>query len=466
MSSVDVFEAKSNSNCDINDVFTIGFIFFAFPFLILYRWKWLCSVLCLFFYGSFRAVHTTLFSVDGRRVISGSDDHTVKIWDVATSKQICTLDGHRDYVRAQTSSDMSPHLWITGCYDHMFRMFDLRQQKCIFTLDHGYPIEAVLRLGSGGLVVTAGGPEVRVHELFSGGKLLQRLHNHSKAVTSACLDSSGKRLLTGGLDQQMKVHDLSTFEVEASMLFKDQILSLAMSPDGTKLGAGLASGVCTVKAYAKKPEKINEMKQSESVPLAQRRRSEEVSLFMKLSRGEELKKQGPRPGSRAYLNRGRYEGPEEGDTVVGSKGRRKRKDYDVYLRKFMYGAALDKAMACGNSPTLIAVLEDLIHRNGLTIALKHRGAERLVPVLKLINSCLTNPKYTELMLLVANETLDMYGGIVGRSQEVDQILKKIHITLKEEVRLQNNLMMLLGLMDIAVGGKAEQQRSVELEDVD
>ena len=36
---------------------------------------------------------------DGRRVVSGSCDNTLKVWDVATGKCVATLEGHSSRVR-------------------------------------------------------------------------------------------------------------------------------------------------------------------------------------------------------------------------------------------------------------------------------------------------------------------------------------------------------------------------------
>ena len=38
------------------------------------------------------------FSPDGRRIVSGSDDETVKVWDAATGQEMLTLKGHTDGV--------------------------------------------------------------------------------------------------------------------------------------------------------------------------------------------------------------------------------------------------------------------------------------------------------------------------------------------------------------------------------
>ena len=44
---------------------------------------------------------------DGRRVVSGSNDQTLKVWDVATGECVATLEGHSgysNYVRCAAST--------------------------------------------------------------------------------------------------------------------------------------------------------------------------------------------------------------------------------------------------------------------------------------------------------------------------------------------------------------------------
>ena len=40
---------------------------------------------------------------DGRRVVSASDDKTLKVWDVVTGKCLATLEGHSKAVRRAES---------------------------------------------------------------------------------------------------------------------------------------------------------------------------------------------------------------------------------------------------------------------------------------------------------------------------------------------------------------------------
>ena len=37
---------------------------------------------------------------NGRRAVSGSDDKTLRVWDLETGESLCTLEGHTSWVRA------------------------------------------------------------------------------------------------------------------------------------------------------------------------------------------------------------------------------------------------------------------------------------------------------------------------------------------------------------------------------
>jgi U3 small nucleolar RNA-associated protein 15 len=91
------------------------------------------------------------------------------------------------------------------------------------------PVEQVLMFPSGTVAISSAGPIIRVWDIVAGGRCIRALSNHQKTVTALSFDSHASRLLTGGLDQMVKVYDVSTYKVVHTMRYPAPILCLAIS---------------------------------------------------------------------------------------------------------------------------------------------------------------------------------------------------------------------------------------------
>ena len=62
-------------------------------------------------------LYSVAFSPDGTRIVSGSDDNTIRLWDAATHQAIGTpLTGHERSVRSVTfSPDGKLIVWYDFC---------------------------------------------------------------------------------------------------------------------------------------------------------------------------------------------------------------------------------------------------------------------------------------------------------------------------------------------------------------
>ena len=90
-------------------------------------------------------------------------------------------------------------------------------------------MEQVLVFPSGTVALSASGPILRLWDLVAGGRCLRAISNHQKTITSLAFDGRATRLLTGGLDQMVKVYDVSTYKVVHTMRYPAPVLCLAMS---------------------------------------------------------------------------------------------------------------------------------------------------------------------------------------------------------------------------------------------
>lgn len=397
--------------------------------------------------------------------MTGCDDGIVRGWDLATAKQLFTLRGSADYVRSQASSPASRHIWAAGSYDGRARIYDLRTRDPVFTIAHGAQVDKIILLPGGARAVTIGGPSVKVWDFFSGGKCVGELECHAKAVTCGAVAENGKKLLTGGLDGMVKVHDMGSLELVSTIPCRGQVLSLAVGPDDSHVAAGLVDGTVDVRGKVSgRAAAVVKMPDSgygdEPTFVPQETGALKERLFEGWGRGfkkTKAKKKTANPGSMRYFMRGQNSKLTDARDVVVKKRRRTGlKEHDVMLRKFAYGRALDSVLVEGKwkprtTRLAVGLIEELIARDGLRTALAGRSADGLVPILRLINSKIGDPEFSVLLCHVTNVVLDLYGGIFGQGERrdaVDALLFKIQQKVKREIVVIRQLCSLQGMLEM------------------
>jgi WD40 repeat protein len=190
-------------------------------------------------------VHTSrivsaAFSPDGTRVITGSEDATAKLWDVATGRLIRTLDGHADHVTAVAFSGDGTRV-LTGSRNGTIKLWYAANGHTILTIElgaviHGSPQAAFSPDGTSLLTDSGDGP-AKLWDAASGREL--RTFHHGTAVRAVAFSPDGTRLLTGG-DKLAKLWETATGRLlQAFGDGSHQLLTtLAFSPDGTRVVTG------------------------------------------------------------------------------------------------------------------------------------------------------------------------------------------------------------------------------------
>lgn len=400
-----------------------------------------------------RPAHVARFSADKVHVLSGSDDVTVRWWDVTEGVQLCRMDGHTDYVRAGAANPASLDVWATGGYDHTCRLWDVRSGKCTMTMTHDAPVEALVFLPSGSLVATASGNAVYMWDLLAGGRRLQRVEVFAKAVTSLCLSAAPPRggshadpvprLLAGSMSGDVKVFDLDALRVTAASRYPDAVTALAVSPDRSLLVVGTASGLLSVRKH-----KHITRSAAAAAPLP----------------GAGAFGVGRRPRVRQltaanyrYFIRGQSARAARDDYVLTRQKRVHLPLYDKLLRKFRYGEALDAALLTRRSDVVSSLLEELSVRGGLTGALSGRDTAGLVPLLAHMARHITDPRHARVLASVAHRVLDIYAPVVGSSPGVDAKLVQMHELLVQELRLHDELALMQGIIEPILGTALSHQ---------
>ena len=107
----------------------------------------------------------------------------------------------------------------------------------------------------------------------------------------------------------------------------------------------------------------------------------------------------------------------------------------------------------------MAVLEELGKRRGLTQALSNRDEESLEPILSFTARYISRPSYSPVLIGVADTLCTIYSGVVGESEIVDEYFYKLRRSIKEECRVQKNMLNLIGQLDLVMtAGQLNDER--------
>ncbi len=189
-------------------------------------------------------VRSVSFSPNGQLVLSGGDDNTIRVWDIAAGENVKTLRGHGSAVRAcQFSPDGQ---WIlSGGQDQRVRLWNVAGYQETRVL-HSTALEghedAVLsaRFSSDGrqIVTASRDRTAALWDAVTGQRLQQFKEGHEFLATSAVFFTDGRRLATGAGDNSVRIWDLTAGTQLTALQPTGRIGALAVSPDGDWLVTG------------------------------------------------------------------------------------------------------------------------------------------------------------------------------------------------------------------------------------
>lgn len=188
------------------------------------------------------AVHRVNFNGINQLFTCG-DDKVIKLWDITEDSVLRSFgegNTHDDYIRASCLVECMSS-FVSGSYDHTVKVWDHRApQNCTFQFNHGSPVESVTSRDF--TVISAGETSIKVFDLVAG-KVVKTIENaHHKTIT--CVQNKDNYLLSASIDGYLKVFDINLNVAASFSYVPSQLLSCCFN--GFSLAVGASDGILSV----------------------------------------------------------------------------------------------------------------------------------------------------------------------------------------------------------------------------
>jgi WD40 repeat protein len=185
-------------------------------------------------------VNTIALSLDGKKVVSGSDDAAVRLWDVDMGKVIAKWTGHNSRVW-NIRWNRDGRRVVSGGDGGTVRVWDVESGKTILAIETGLSgVEAVIYSPDTTMIATGGRNDREPLKIWDAktGTFVANLKGHTATVYCLAWTADGKTLISGSGDYLIRTWNTTTWQqITVLTGHTSYVFGIAISPNGQVLAS-------------------------------------------------------------------------------------------------------------------------------------------------------------------------------------------------------------------------------------
>ena len=187
-------------------------------------------------------VNSVAFSRDGKLIVSASRDHTLRLWDAGTGNPLGQPLQSDSAVCSVAFSPIDQRI-VSGGLDGSLSLWDAATGQALGKPFKAYnqPVWAVAFSPDGKSIVSGGDDAIlRLWDSSTGQAVGKALEGHTEAVNSVAFSPNGLRIVSGSNDATLRLWDVKTGKTIGEPLkrHRQAILAVAFSADGRYIVSG------------------------------------------------------------------------------------------------------------------------------------------------------------------------------------------------------------------------------------
>ncbi|KZP17818.1 WD40 repeat-like protein [Athelia psychrophila] len=197
-------------------------------------------------------VRAVAYSPDGRHIVSGSDDETIRVWDAETGEAVGEpLRGHTNYIMAIAYSPDGRHI-VSGSVDKTIRIWDAETGESVGKPLRGHTgaIWSIACSPDGRYIVSGSEDQtLRIWDAETGKAVGEPLSGHTKTIYAVAYSlPDGRYIVSGSSDNTLRIWAAETGEAVGEPLrgHTDYISCVAYSPDSKHIISGSNDGTIRI----------------------------------------------------------------------------------------------------------------------------------------------------------------------------------------------------------------------------